>query len=152
MTRKQWILIAFAVVLAGFSLYLNKDWFASENIHIYHRSSPRGSLVRRKPGEEMPSNPIIFGFDRKLKLTMVKVVPLSAFETNKYALPIWHLISESNSVATKDFAYGINIKGMRPAVKSALPDPLQPGVKYRLFIEAGGIKGEHDFAPVARTP
>jgi hypothetical protein len=152
MTRKQWMLIGCAVVLGAFSLYLNRDWFASEHIHIYHRSSPRGSLFRRKRAEDMPSNPIIFGFDRKLKLTLVKVVPVATFETNKYALPIWHLTSDSNSVATKDFAYGSTIQGMRPAVKGASPEPLQPGVKYRLFVEAGAFKGEHDFAPVARTP
>jgi hypothetical protein len=41
---------------------------------------------------------------------------------------------------------------MRPAVKGATPDPLEPGVKYRLFIEAGKLKAEHDFTPVALTP
>jgi hypothetical protein len=31
-----------------------------------------------------------------------------------------------------------------------VPDSLEPGVKYRLLIEAGKIKAEHDFTPVGR--
>ena len=44
------------------------------------------------------------------------------------------------------------IRGMRPTVKGATPDPLEPGVKYRLLIEAGSRKAEHDFEPVASAP
>ncbi len=132
MTRKIWLWLGFAVLLSGFSLYLNRDWFAKDNI----------SLV----------NPIVFGFDRKLKLTSLKVIPLPDIQTNKYPHPIWHLVSESNSVPTKDFAYGARISGMHPAVQGAVPDPLEPGVTYRLMIEAGPVKCSHDFAPVPRTP
>jgi hypothetical protein len=157
MTRKQWMLIAVAAVLGGISLYLNRDWFAKDNIQIIHRSRPmRTSLFRRKRGpdplDNPAINPIMFGFDRTLKLTSLKVIPLSDIETNKYPHPIWHLVSDSNSVPTKDFSYGASIKGMRPAVKGATPDPLEPGVKYRLLIEAGSAKAEHDFVPVPRTP
>ena len=95
--------------------------------------------------------PIFFAFDRPLKLKSLKVIPAREIETNKYPHPIWHLISNSNSVPTADLAYGIPIEGMRPAVQDATPDPLQPGVKYRLLIEAGALKLEHDFVPVART-
>ena len=151
MTRKQWTLLALAVLLGGFSLYLNKDWFAKDNIQIYDRSRPirGGGLVRRQV-EEGAVNPIVFGFDRKLPLKSIKVIPLSALETNKYPHPIWYLVSESNSVPTKDFLYGMNIRGMHPAVKDSAADPLEPDVKYRLFIETGSIKAEHDFVPVPR--
>ena len=60
-------------------------------------------------------------------------------------------MSDSNSVPTKDFAYGAPIKGMHPAVKEATADPLEAGVPYRLVIEAGAVKVEHDFAPVPRS-
>src|SRR5258708_20225835 len=40
----------------------------------------------------------------------------------------------------------LRIPGMRPAVKDATPDPLEPEEKYRLVIEAGPMKAEHDFA------
>ena len=152
--KKTWLLLALVALLGGFSLYLNRDWFARDNIQIYHRSRPsRLSLLRRKrAADDSPVNPIVFGFDRRLKLTSVKVIPLSAIQTNKYPHPIWHLVSESNSVPTKDFTYGASIRGMHSAIKDATPDPLEPGATYRLVVEAGSFKGNHDFVPVARTP
>ena len=152
MTKKQWMLVGLVIALCGISLYLNRDWFASESIHIYHRSSARGTFIRKRKGDNSNANPIVFGFDRKLKLTKVKVVPVYALETNKYSLPFWHLISESNSVAIKDFTYGSPISGMHPAVKGSQPDPLEPGVTYRLFIQTADLKAEHDFVPTPRTP
>jgi len=153
MTRKVWTLIALAIMLGGFSFYLNKDWFAKDNIQIYHRSRPaRAVLRRRKGGEEPDVNPIIFGFDRQLKLTCLKVIPLSAIKTNKYPQPVWHIISESNSVPTKDFTYGASISGMHSAVEGATAMPLEPGVPYRLYVEAGQFKKEHDFTPEPSSP
>jgi hypothetical protein len=67
-------------------------------------------------------------------------------------MPIWHLVSNSNSVPIKDFTYGMAIKGMQPKIKGAVADPLVPGMAYRLFVEAGEIKLTHDFVPAARTP
>jgi hypothetical protein len=154
MTKKHWTLVALAVILAGFSLYLNRDWFAGEDIHIEHRSRPaRGTFFRRgRPLPKAATDPVYFAFDRKLKLTSLKVIPVSEIETNKYPQPICHFISDSNSVPIAEWAYGMPIRGMRPAVKGATPDPLQPGVKYRLLIEAGKIKAQDDFVPVPRTP
>jgi hypothetical protein len=154
MTRKVWLLCAVALMLGGLSVYLNRDWFARDNIQIYHRSRPaRAVFVRRKRIEaDSAVNPIVFGFDRRLKLTCIKVIPMSDIQTNKYPHPIWHLVSESNSIPTKDFTYGAAIRGMHPAVKEATPDPLEPGVQYRLLVEAGAIKKEHDFVPDPRTP
>jgi hypothetical protein len=151
MTRKQWTLLAVTLLLAGLSLYLNKDWFAKDNIQIYHRSRPaRGVWARRQPADAA-ANPIVFGFDRTLPLKSVKVIPVQEIETNKYPHPIWFLVSESNSVPTKDFLYGMNIKGMHPAVHDATPDPLEPDVKYRLIVETAKVKVEHDFVPVPKV-
>src|SRR5206468_5110303 len=132
------------------------DWFAKDDIQIFHRSRPvRTSVFRRKrapdPLDNPAINPIVFGFDRTLKLTSLKVIPVSDIETNKYPHPIWHLVSDSNSVPTKEFTYGDSIRGMRPAVKEALAGELEPGVNYRLLIEAGELKAEHDFSPVPKT-
>jgi hypothetical protein len=103
--------------------------------------------------DDSPVNPVLFGFDRKLKLTSVQVFPLSAIETNKYALPIWHLVSESNSVPTKDLTYGAPVKGMHPRISGTTPDSLEPGESYRLVIEtAAKLKAEHDFSTVPKTP
>jgi hypothetical protein len=156
MTKKNWILLALVILLGGISLYLNKDWFAKDTIQIYHRSRPaRAAMFNRRrakaPPENPAINPISFGFSSRLKLTSLKVIPLSDIETNKFPHPIWHLISDSNSVPTKDFSYGDSIKGMRPAVKGAIPDPLEPGVNYRLLLQAGDFKAQHDFVPVPST-
>lgn len=152
MTRKVWLLIALAVLLGSLSLYLNKDWFAKDNIQIYHRSRPaRGPFARGRGQQDAAINPIVFGFDRKLKLTDLKIIPLSDLSTNKYAQPIWHLVSESNSAPVKAFMYGMRISGMHPAIKGAVPEPLAPGVTYRLFVQAGPKKAQHDFVPDPAT-
>jgi hypothetical protein len=154
MTTKQWTLITLAVVLGGLSLYLNKDWFAGDNIQIQCRSRPArmGFFRGSKRAADTATDPVFFAFDRKLKLTSLKVIPVSEIETNKYPHPIWHVVSDSNSVPTADWSYAMPIRGMHPAVKGATPDPLEPGVKYRLVITAGKLKAEHDFVPVPCTP
>ena len=153
MARKQWMLIAVAVFLGGISLYLNRDWFAKENIQIYSRSRPAraGFFAKKRATDPGQTDPIFFDFDRRLKLTSVKVIAVSDAETNKYPHAFWHLVSDSNSVPTKDFVYGMNIRGMRPEVKGATADPLEPGSKYRLLVEAGSIKAEHEFVAMPRT-
>jgi hypothetical protein len=154
MTSKQWTFIVLTVALAGFSLYLNRDWFAGDVIQIHHRSRPErlGAYRRNKPAADLPTDPVFFAFDRKLKLTSLKVIPVAEMETNKYPHPICHLVSDSNSVPIAEWSYAWPIRGMRPAVKGATPDPLEPGVPYRLIIEAGKRKAEHDFVPTPRTP
>jgi hypothetical protein len=150
MTRKNWMLIILAIFLAGLSLYLNRDWFAKENIQIYHRSRPlTGMFRRRRPVEPGSVNPLMFGFSQKLKLTSVRVVPVAALATNKLAPALWHLVSDSNSVPTKDIMYGAPIQGMHPYYKGAVAQPLEPDVQYRLFIETPSYKGEHDFSALA---
>jgi hypothetical protein len=154
MTRKVWMLIALAIALGGLSLYLNRDWFAKNRIQITYRSRPaRAMFFRRGRAPRYTAvDPIVFGFNRKLRLNWLKVVPVSQLETNKYAQPIWHLVSESNSVPIRTFIYGAPIRGMHPAVRGATPNPLEPGVKYRLLVEAGKYQGQEDFTPLPRTP
>jgi hypothetical protein len=153
MTRKQWMLIAAAVLLGGVSLYLNKDFFAKDNIQISHRSRPVLAGARKKPTRNFGNadiEPITFFADRKLKMTCLKVIPVSEIETNKYPQPIWHLVSESNSVPIQEFGYGAPIPGMHPAVKGIGPEALAPGEKYRIVVETASAKIQHDFVPVAR--
>jgi hypothetical protein len=153
MTRKHWAVLAAVLVLAGLSLYLNKDLFAGQNIHIYHRSRPPrpGAFNNRRKDDNPAINPIIFGFTHRQKLIALKVVSAAELATNKYAPALWNLVSESNSVPIKDFNYGAPIQGMHPAIKGAQPDPLEPGVKYRLFVETRSLKAEHEFIPEPRA-
>ena len=152
MTKKSWMLLVAALVLGAVSLYLNQDRFARDHIQIFDRSRPaRGPLASRRSAANPAINPIVFGFDRTLRLTSLKVIPVSDIESNKYPHPIWELVTESNSVPIKEFGYDARIRGMHPPVKGAEADPLQPGVKYRLLIEAGSQKAEHDFVPEPRA-
>jgi len=146
-------MLALALALGSLSLYLNRDWFSKNNIQIYHRSRPARVLwLGRNRADNEAIDPIHFGFNHELKLTCLKVIPVSALETNKFATPIWHLVSDSNSVPIKDFNYGMPIRGMHPARQGIKPDPLEPNIKYRLLVEATTFKGEHDFVPQPRTP
>ncbi len=78
-------------------------------------------------------------------MTDVQVVSLADLQTNKHPHPFWHMISESNSAPVSTFVYGRGIRGMRAFVKGAPPEPLTPGTGYRVLVEAGPIKGQHDF-------
>ncbi len=141
MTTKQASLLALAAVIAGVVLYVNRDWFSRDRIQISHRF---GSFASRL-GADAGGTPMMFEFSRKLKLTRLKVIPVEA-GSSKAAQPTWQLISDSNSVPTKGFVYGLPVPGMRPSLAGVNADPLTPGHKYRLLIEAGSLKAEHDFA------
>ena len=151
MTKKNTLIVAFVILFGGLSLYLNRDWFASDGIHISHRSIAPRRWFNRGPAVKPTANPVVFLLNKKVKLTSVKVVFFNDIQTNKYPHAIWNLTSDSNSVPVRDFIYGAPIRGMRPAVKGAPADPLDPGVNYRMLIEAGSDKAEHDFVPVPRT-
>lgn len=151
MTKKNIFLIVLVFLLVGFFLYLNRDWFITEQVQISHRSGPPLRFARfGRPGSSKPAViPLFFEFNRKLKLTSVKVIPVSDIKTNKHPHPIWELVPIFQPVATRGFEYGATMPGMKPRVQGAVADPLQPGVQYRLVIEAGSLKAEHDFTAEA---
>ncbi len=146
MSKTKIILVLFSIIaLGGFSLYLNRDRFAPETIQISHRVSPWLKTNRTKRANDL-GDPVTFILDGYYRLTSLKVVFASEIETNKYAHPVWALASESNSIPISGFAYGGGIRGMHPAVKGSRPDPLVPGVNYRLLITTDKDKqAQHDF-------
>ena len=129
------------VVVGGLFIYLNRDWFQRRPIQISHRLY---RFAGRFGGADTPTT-VMFEFDRRLKLTSIKVVGLADAQTNKYPQPLWHMVTSSNSVPTKGFVYGLDVLGMRSAVNDASAEPLDPRQTYRLLIEAGSLKAEHDF-------
>jgi hypothetical protein len=148
MTKKNVIVLAITLVaVIGFYLYLFRDSSAPKIIHISHTIRLNPAYLRHPPAGSPDDVPRLINFvlNGALKLTSVKVVPAAEFETNKYAHPLWELVSDSNSVPTRTFTYGLHIKGMHPSVKGATPDPLVPNVPYRLLVETKSIKGQHDF-------
>jgi hypothetical protein len=155
MSRKNIILILCAVVLAGVYVYFFTDWFAGSDIQVIHTIRPNTMGGRRFGRRDTPrpsSHMVSFAFNRRLLLSEVKVIPASDAATNKYPHPIWHLVSDSNSVPTKALIYGMPIRGMRPAVKGAFADPLEPSTAYKLYLECDGGKVEHDFKTPTGMP
>ncbi len=152
MTRKNIFQIAAIIlVVAGFYLYLFRDSLRRPRIQIVHAIRTRSAGRRRAPAAaDASASVIVFSLGQAYQLTSVKVVPLEQFKTNKYAHPVWELVSKSNSVPTQAFFYGSPIRGMHTPEKNTSPDPLAPNVPYRLFVEAGSLKGVHDFT-IAET-
>ena len=145
MTKNGIFLIAIFVILAVLYVRFFTDWFNKETIQIIPQIRPgRASSIPRPPGAP-PVSPVSFAFDGKYRLTSVKVVAADDYATNKYANPLWYLISDSNSIPTKAIVYGFPIKGMKPAVPKARPDPLLPGIPYIMMVEAGKIKAQTNF-------
>jgi hypothetical protein len=151
MKKKNWLMTIVLVVLASVYVFYFTDWFKPKIIHISHTSRAMRNFLRSGPRDNVATTPIAFGFDHEYRFSEIKVIPTTS-QTNQNALPVWHLTSDSNSVPMKFFFYGQRIRGMKPAVGGTRPEPLQPGVTYRLLVTAGSAKGEHDFQPVAGAP
>jgi hypothetical protein len=147
MSKKNFIVLAVTfLAVAGFYFYLYRDSFRKENIQISHTIRPQArALVRPAAGQDDAINVITFRLGRDYRLTSVKVIPVPELQTNQYAHPVWELLSDSNSIPLQAFSYGMHIRGMHPAVKGEQPSALAFNTPYRLFVEAGPIKGQHDF-------
>jgi len=148
MSKKNIFVLTVAfVAVAGIYYYLYKDSFRKEHIQISHTFRPNGwNLVKIASGSNDELTKLIyFALGGEYKLTSVKVIAVPELETNKYPHPVWELTSESNSAPTRTFQYGGHIHGMHPPVKGERPGTLEANIPYRLFIEAGQLKGEHDF-------
>jgi hypothetical protein len=141
MTKNNVLLIALAIGLATVYAVWFSDWFRPKTLSIFHTS--RNLNQARARGNMLPG--LMFGLRPESKLTELRVVNLSAYETNKDESPVWHLISDSNSIPVKSFFYGQYLHGMRPAIKGVGCEELETNVTYRMFITAGGVKGQHDF-------
>ncbi len=144
MTRKNIVLLVLATLLAVVYTVYFTDWFAPKTFKIFHTSR---NLRPMRPG--LARNGILpslqFGVSHELRFTEIKVVPLTAWQTNQHVLPIWHLVTSSNSVPMKSFFYGQNIPGLHPAIKGTHPELPETNVTYRLFITASKFSAQHDF-------
>jgi hypothetical protein len=149
MTKKQCITLLFALLaVAGVYYYLFLDTRGRPDIQISHTlRADNSALLRRNAGTPLENIPkrVIFALQGAYKLTELKVVSISELATNEHALPVWHLVSDSNSIPIRGFFYGERIRGMRSAIKDAAPEPLATNVPYRLYVEAGRLKAQHDF-------
>ncbi len=132
--------------LIGFSLYLNRDYFRTDSIQITHRLSPWMQAKRPAAKGNDLGVPVTFMLNGFYQLTSVRVFEAAKIATNKYTVPVWRIISDSNSVPTSSFNYGSYIKGMHPEAKGTRPEALQPGVTYRLMVATDqNLEAQHDF-------
>jgi hypothetical protein len=141
MTKKNLLLIFLVLGLAVVYAVWFTNWFRPVTVRISHTS--RESRINLRRGNMQPS--LIFRVSPQMRFTDVKVVSLADYETNKNVVPVWHLVSESNSIPVQDFTYGEFIRGMHPAFKGVRAEPLQTNVTYRLFVASGKMTGQHDF-------
>jgi hypothetical protein len=134
------MLVGVALVLGAAYLCFFIDWHNGREIHIFWDKS-RPSLRR---GSDNPS--IIFHLDKPYPLTSIKVVETEDAGTNKFPHALWDLVAADAPVPTATFQYGAQIKGMKPEISSALPEPLEPDTSYTLLVEAGkNLKGKRTF-------
>jgi hypothetical protein len=141
MTKKSVTLLVAAILLAATYVYYFTDWINPPIIQIIAQVRPY--TIAARAGASFGT--VIFTLDRKYALTTVKVVPVSALATNRNPAPLWYLVKNTNSVPVHGFAYGARLRGLRPAVPQARPEPLEPGTQYRLFVASGRAKGQIDF-------
>ncbi len=147
MTKSTAVFVVILAIMGGAYAYWFTDWFHPATIQILAQVRPSRSVQPALPGM-VATYPVSFAFDRTVRLTDVRVVSVEDEATNKYPHDLWHLISDSNSVPTKAMLYGQWLKGMKPKIPKARPEPLLPEVKYRLYVAAGKIKGQKDFQTV----
>jgi len=150
--KRNLIAITTLVVLVGVYIFFFTDWFKPKRIEIFHtaRMTPGLRVGPRVKAAAENTRVIQFGLGGTFRLTEIKVVVLDQWKTNPSVLPVWHLVSDSNSVPVKTFRYGQAIGGMHPAVGAVWPKPLETNVTYRLFMSSGSIKGQHDFTAVPK--
>jgi hypothetical protein len=145
MTRKELALVLLSVALTAVYVIFFTDWFRKKSIQIIPLiSTGRPSAIPRDH-DAPPVYPVSFQLSGKYPLKIVKVVNAAEFATNKYALPLWHMVSDSNSPPINSILYGTRIPGMKSAVPRERPKPLEPGVRYLLFIDTGKLQAQTNF-------
>lgn len=140
------MLLACAAVLGVIYIIFFTGFFRKETMRIIPQVRPGRASAIPRPRDWAPVYPISFRFNKRYKFTTIKVVEAAQYATNKYAPPLWHMISDSNSAPLNAIVYGIpKIPGMRPALARAKPQPLEAGVEYLLLVEAGKLKAQTNF-------
>lgn len=140
MDKKNTLLVLVLLALVSIYAIFFTDWFKPRVIKMFYTTRP---IEHFRAREDLPY--ILFGLEGRYRLTEVKVVSLDDFQKNPDATPVWHLVSDSNSVPIKMFTYGEHIHGMRSKFKGGQPQDLVTNETYRLFVAAGGAKGQIDF-------
>ncbi|HTA30948.1 MAG TPA: hypothetical protein VK731_10705 [Candidatus Cybelea sp.] len=138
MQKRELTWIALLLALIGLYFWLFPHRFDKKQMSIH-------ASLRPARQADAAVSLVFFGLNDDFRLTSVKVIPFDGDKFNPLGHPVWHLISDSNSAPTRAFRYGQNIKGMKPAPKDTQADPLEPGMVYRIAVEAGSVTASTDF-------
>jgi hypothetical protein len=145
MTKNGIFLSVVAAILAVIYAAYFTDWFRAVSIPIVAQTRVGRPMNIGRPTDEPPASVVSFLFDRAHRLTRVQVVAADDLATNKAPTALWSLVSDSASVPTKAFLYGLPIEGMKPALPRSHPQPLLPGIEYVIQVQAGKLKGRTNF-------
>jgi hypothetical protein len=149
MSKKEITLVVFTLLLVAVYLGCFTDWLRAKPIRIEHAVRPNVTLANRQRDTGSPANPpaytLTFFLGRECRLTSIKVVPAAGFVTNRDVPPLWHLVGDARSVPTRFIVYGAPVEGMKPSLSGSSGEPLASGIEYRLLVEAGRSRGEHEF-------
>ncbi len=145
MTRKEVALIVLAVALGALYIIYFTDFFRKESLQIMPLiRGGRQSAIPRDAGSPAVY-PVAFQLKGKHRLDSVKVVNAKEFATNKYTLPLWHMVADERPVPLDAILYGTRIPGMKPAVPRSRPKPLEAGIDYLIIVQSGKLKGQTNF-------
>jgi hypothetical protein len=146
MPLKDKVLLGCAVALGVIYVIFFTDLFRKETMQIIALVRPGRASAIPRPQDSAPVYPVSFRFNKNYRFTSIKVVNAAQYATNKFVLPLWHMVSDSNSTPQNAVVYGAaKIPGMRSAVARMKPQPLEAGVEYLLLVEAGKIKAQTNF-------
>lgn len=146
MTPKAKLLLALAAALGVIYVVFFTDLFRTQTIQIAAQIRPGRASAIPRPRDSAPVYPVSFRFDKRYKFTSIKVVNAAQYATNKFAPPLWHMVSDSSSAPQNSVIYGFSkVPGMRSAVAKARPQPLEADVPYLIIAEAGKAKGQTNF-------
>ncbi|MFM8360693.1 MAG: hypothetical protein ACKOET_19255 [Verrucomicrobiota bacterium] len=140
MSARQWSLAAAFLVLGGLYVAFFTDWLNPAPIEIVPQIRDMPPPRARMPGRLPPDfQPVVFALDGKYSLTSIKVIRDDS--TNKYVGVMWHVVADRRIEPAKAVLYGRVPRGMRAFEEGKKVQKLEPGVKYRLELEAGRRKG-----------
>jgi hypothetical protein len=140
MDKKNTLLVVVLLALLAIYLVFFTNWFKPHVIKLFYTTRPIEHFHARR---DLPY--ILFGLEGTYRLTELKVMSVDDLQKNPGAPPLWHLISDSNSVPIKMFTYGEHIHGMKPEFAGDQAEGLETNEIYRLFVTAGRTKGQIDF-------
>ena len=135
MDKKNTLLVIVLLALVSVYIVFFTGLFKPHVIKVFYTTREIGHFRARR---DLPY--ICFVLGGKCRLNEIKVV-----SKNDPGAPLWHLVSDSNSVPVALFVYGEHIHGMRPEIKGEQAQDLDTNQVYQLFVSAGRAHGQLDF-------